>query len=60
MAAASVDGVGVWLDVLRAIGARNLISEIAFGTEDLTSRYAPGARQEKKNGVHKTEMKKTA
>ena len=39
MAAASIDGLGVWIDILRAIGVRNLLKEMALGGVDLTEQY---------------------
>jgi hypothetical protein len=40
MCAAAVDGPTVWLDVVRAIGLRALLSDLIFGGEDLTHKYS--------------------
>ena len=42
MCAAAADGLTVWLDVVRAIGVRNLLRELLLGGDDLSARYAVG------------------
>jgi all-trans-retinol 13,14-reductase len=45
MAAAAVDGIGVWLDVLfRAVGVKGLLMDLAFGAPDMTERYRAARR----------------
>ena len=40
MCAASIDGLTVWLDGVRAIGVRALLKDILLGSDDLTHMYS--------------------
>jgi len=40
MCAAAIDGLTVWLDVVRAIGLRALLSDLILGGADLTQKYS--------------------
>ena len=41
--AASIEGIGVWLDVVRSIGVQALVADMLHGQPDLTERYRPKA-----------------
>ena len=51
MCAAAADGLTVWLDVVRAIGVRNLLQEMVLGGEDLSATYAQHAPGGKGSGA---------
>jgi len=59
MAAASVDGIGVWFDILfRAIGVKNLLKDLIVGGPDLTEEYKHTWEADETKGLPKAAAKK--